>query len=209
MRKMYRQFIFFFLLALNVSGGTVEIGTNEFFSNDPFCGSCALSMRYQNLYLQSEMASAIEIQSISLTRTPAGGTSVTLDTLAIYMGYSSVSDLGSNYDDNYSPGTRQLVYWEEDCTITAPEPNQWFQIDLETPFFYDGTGNLIIEYAWPAGSGEVDNWNWTGTVNRSVTGGWNSETGFTSQDCPHILLTGTLSLQSETFGFIKALFAQE
>ncbi|MCK5117790.1 MAG: hypothetical protein KAR44_14430, partial [Candidatus Aegiribacteria sp.] len=127
---MYKQYILFFLLALNAGGGSIEIGTDEFFSNNPFCASCAADMRYQTLYLENEIGNSIEIQSISLMRTPAGGTSVTLDTLAIYIGYSKYGELGTGFDDNYLPGTRQLVFWEEDCTITAPEPNQWFQIDL-------------------------------------------------------------------------------
>lgn len=206
---MFKQFILFFLLALSAGGESIEIGTDEFFSNNPFCASCAASMRYQTLYLENEIGSAIEIQSISLMRTPAGGTSVTLDTLAIYIGYSKNAELGTDFNANYLSGTRQLVFWEENCTINAPEPSQWFRIDLETPFSYSGNGNLIIEYAWPDGYDEVFNYNWTGTVNRSLTGGWGAATGFTTQDCPHILLTGALSLQSATFGFIKTLFSRE
>ena len=101
------------------------------------------------------------------------------------------------------------MLWEEDCTIYAPNPNQWFQIDLETPFFYDGTGNLIIEYAWPNGRDAVYNYNWTGTVARALAGSWESVTGYTEMDCPHILLSGTLELQNVTFGFIKALLGSE
>ncbi len=197
------------MLAFNAGGGSIEIGTDEFFSNNPFCASCADDMRYQTLYLESEIGNSIEIQSISLMRTPAGGTSVTLDTLAIYIGYSKGGELGTNFDGNYQPGTKQLVFWEENCTINAPEPIQWFSIDLENPFNYNGIGNLIIEYTWPDGHDEVFNYNWTGTLKRSLTGGWASSTGFTTQDCPHILLSGNLSLQSETFGFIKSLFGRE
>ena len=206
---MNKQFVLFLLLALNAAGGSIEIGTDEFFSNNPFCASCAADMRYQTLYLESEIGDPIEIQSISLMRTPAGGTSVTLDTLEIYIGYSKNSELGTDFDDNFIPGTRQLVFWEEDCTIYAPEPSQWFQIDLETSFNYSGSGDLIIEYAWPDGYDEIFNYNWTGTVNRSLTAGWGASTGFTTQDCPHILLTGALSLQNVTFGFIKSFCRTE
>jgi len=206
---MYKQFVLFFLLALNAGGDGIEIGTDEFFSNNPFCASCAADMRYQTLYLESELGNPIEIQSISLMRTPAGGTSVTLDTLAIFIGYSKSGELGTDFDDNYIPGTRKQVFWEEDCTIYAPEPSQWFQIDLELPFYYNGSGNLIVEYAWPDGYDEIFNYNWTGTVERSLTGGWGASTGFTTQDCPHILFSGVLNLQNVTFGFIKSLFVTE
>ena len=204
---MYKQFALFFLIVSNVIGGSIDIGSDEIPKNVPFCGSCAPSLRYQTLYLEGEIGDAIEIQSISLMRTPQGGSYVTLDTLAIYMGYSSGAELGTNFDNNYSAGSVQLVFWEKDCTITAPDPNEWFQIDLETPFFYNGTGNLIIEYAWPSGRDAVYNYNWTGTVARGLAGSWGAATGYTEQDCPHILLTGTLSLQSETFAEIKTLFS--
>ncbi|MBN2586635.1 MAG: hypothetical protein JXA64_09790 [Candidatus Fermentibacteraceae bacterium] len=198
------------LLAAAVSSDSVEIGENELPSNNPFCGDCAASMRYQTLYLEDEIGSPIDIEAISLMRTiQAGATYVTLDTLVIYIGYCSGDELGTGFDGNYSPGTRQLVFWEEDCTISAPEPNQWFQIDLETPFSYSGSGNIIIEYAWPDGYGAVYNWNWTGTVARSLTGEWQSASGFTTQDCPHILLTYTNGLECTTFGAVKALLGSQ
>ena len=194
------------LLARTAIAGSVEIGENELPSNNPFCGDCAASMRYQTLYLEEEIGMPLEIEAISLMRTiQSGAGSVTLDTLAIYIGYSSGDWLGTGFEANYLAGTRQLVFWEENCTITAPEPNQWFQIDLETAFSYSGSGNIVIEYAWPEGHGAVYNWNWTGTVDRSLTGEWGAASGFTSQDCPHILLTYGAGLTESTFGAIKQM----
>ncbi len=206
-KLMYRQLALLFLITISAIGSSIEIGSNEIPKNIPFCGSCALSLRYQTLYLEGEIGGAINIQSISLMRTPQGESHVTLDTLAIYMGYSSGAELGNNFNDNYLAGSRLLVFWEENCTINAPNANEWFQINLETPFFYDGTGNLIIEYTWPSGHDAIYNYNWTGTVARGLPGPWGATTGYTEQDCPHILLSGILSLQNETFGKIKALFS--
>lgn len=203
---MYKQFILLLLVAaMSAAAGSIDIGSDEIPKNIPFCGSCAPDLRYQTLYLEGEIGNAIEIQSISLMRTTQGGTSVTLDTLAIYMGYSSGNELGTNFEDNYLSGTMELVFWEENYTVTAPNPNQWFQIDLKTPFFYNGSGNLIIEYAWPNGRDAVYSYNWAGTVPRGLTASWGFPTGNTELDCPHILLSGYLDLQSETFGSIKAL----
>ncbi len=189
---------------------TVDIGSDELPSNNPFCGNCAASMRYQTLYLEGEVGTAMTIDAISLKRTiQAGASSVTLDTLAIYIGICSGDELGTDFDSNYQAGSRKLVFWQENCTITAPNPNEWFQIDLETPFYYDGTGNIIIEYAWPAGEDAVYNWNWTGSEARSLTGEWNAASGFTTMDCPHILLNYSTGLGSSTFGEIKALLGTE
>lgn len=193
-----------FVLAGMAASGDVEIGSDIFPANDPFCADCAESMRYQTLYLEEEIGTAIEIQSISLMRTIQGETEVTLDTLVIYMGYSDLDQLGTVFDDNYRPGTMTEVFWEENFTVYAPDPDSWFSIDLELPFFYNGSGNLIIEYSWPDGYGAVYNYHWDVPV-RSLTAGWGSSTGFTSDDCPHLLLTGSLSLEPLTFGAIKAM----
>ncbi len=195
-----------FILAAIAATGDVEIGSDVFPANDPFCADCAESMRYQILYLEEEIGTAIEIQSISLMRTVQGETEVLLDTLVIYIGYSDLDQLGTVFDDNYRPGTMTEVFWEENFTVHAPDPNSWFAVDLEVPFFYDGSGNLIIEYCWPAGSGAVYNYHWDVPA-RSLTAGWGSSSGFTSDDCPHLLLTGTLNLEHFTFGALKAEFA--
>ena len=201
------------LLLASVSilmAGEVEIGYDELPSNNPFCGDCAASMRYQTLYLEGELGSAMQIDAISLKRAvPPGAGSVTMDTLAIYMGICSGSELGSDFDANYQAGTRVLVFWQEDCTITAPNPNEWFQIDLDTPFSYGGSGHIIIEYAWPSGYDAVYNWNWTDSIDRSLTGEWGASSGFTTQDCPHVLLRNTASLSSSTFGMIKILLGSQ
>jgi hypothetical protein len=208
--RMFRTLMILLAYALAISAADIEIGFDELPSNNPFCGDCAASMRYQTLYLEEELGQAITIESISLRRTPqSGASSVTLDTLAIYIGYSSVPSLGNNFDGNYQAGTRSLVFWEEDVTVSAPLPDEWFQIDLEDPFFYNGTGNLIIEYSWPSGSGAVYNWNWSDDIERSLTGEWEAVTGFTTQDCPHILLSGDLSLHGSTFGEVKAILGTE
>lgn len=195
----------FLILAAIAAAGDVEIGSDVFPANDPFCADCAESMRYQILYLEEEIGTAIEIHSISLMRTIQGETEAFLDTLVIHMGYSDLDQLGTVFDDNYRSGTMTEVFREENFIVHAPDPNSWFAIDLEEPFFYDGSGNLIIEYSWPAGHGAVYNYHWDVPA-RSLTAGWGSSSGFNSDDCPHLLLTGTLKLEQFTFGAVKAVF---
>lgn len=185
--------------------GDIDIGTDDYPANEPFCADCAVSMRYQTLYLEEELGNAIEIETIFLKRTIQGETEVTLDTLVIYMGYCDSDELGDVFAENYRPGTMTEVFWEENFTVYAPDPDSWFSVDLETPFFYDGSGNLIIEYGWPDGHGAVFNYNWEDTVARSLIQGWGSPTGSTGLGCPHLLLTGSLSLEPLTFGAIKAM----
>ncbi len=195
-----------FILAGLAASGDIDIGIDDYPANEPFCADCAVSMRYQTLYLEEELGNAIEIETISLKRTIQGETEVTLDTLVIYIGYCDNDELGNVFADNYRPETMTEVFWEENFTVYAPDPDSWFSIDLETPFFYDGSGNLIIEYGWPDGHGAVFNYNWEDDVARSLIQGWGSSTGSTGLGCPHLLLTGALNLEPLTIGAVKAIF---
>lgn len=194
------------VIALCAADDQVEIGWDEFPANEPFCADCALSMRYQVLYLESEIGGAMEISSFSMMSTPSTGSSVFLDTLVIYMGNCDETSLGTDYEANYREGSRIKVLWQENCTVLAPQAGEWFDIELDQPFWYDGQGGLIIEFAWPDGYDHVYNYNWSTTTERSLHGGWGAATGFTTADVPRILLKGALSLEGMTFGGIKACF---
>jgi len=192
------------VLAAFAAADQIEIGTDEFQSNKPFCGDCSESMRYQVLYTEEEMGDAIEISALYLKAHPASGTSVTLDTLLVCIGQYDSEDLGTTFADNYIPGTMDTVLWQENCTLTSPGPNEWFEVPLDNGYWYDGDDGLVLEIAWPAGEDAIYNWNWTTTAMRQLLAGWNVPTGTLGMDVPHILLEGTLAFDSATFGSVKA-----
>lgn len=69
----------------------------------------------------------------------------------------------------------------------------------------DISGRCVATGTITEGISAIFNYNWEDDVTRSLIHSWGSSTGFTSPGCPHLLLTGSLSLEPFTFGAIKAM----
>ena len=152
--------------------------------------------------LGSEIGNAMTISSIGFRHT--SGNAVVFDQFTVYMGAAVGGSLGSNFDENYAGG-KTTVYDHTNASFT--ESGDWITIPLDTPYFYSGTGNLIIEIAWPNGDMEMYAGHWsTPGVNRVMTSFFGNPTGDAFEFCPNLKLTGTLSLAPMTFGSIKATF---
>lgn len=188
------------------SADFVDIGQDSIAMNKPFCGDCWQNLRFQILELDSEIGTAVTIGSISFKRAPAGSEDhVTLDTFQIYIGLCQSDQLSETFASNYIPGSRILVYDHDDVTITAGAPNQWFEIQFDTQYFYAGHDNLVVEFLWDGGAYSIFNWGSEPGPARSITGGYGDATGTAESDVPHIRLNGTLDLERATFGEIKTL----
>lgn len=153
--------------------------------------------------LSSEIGTAIEISSIMWEKSPITSTNADCEGFSMYLGLSSAPTLSTgSFDGNYNSGTRTLVYSTSLLTIDMADP--WAQIDLDTPYFYNGSDNLIIEIQWDNGTEDNSYYcnEWTAGANRCVyqQGG----SGITSDsNLPHMMLVGTLALEGNTFGGIK------
>ena len=154
--------------------------------------------------LESEIGSAILIESISFD--PVNPTStVFFDEFTIHLGLCGSDELGIDFEANYTTGSKTVVFNRTDWTLAAAP--DWFSIELDTPFWYSGSGNLIIDFEWPDGVDEIYNYNWDTGSNRSLYADYGMPTGTNMTDIPHMLLNGTLSLNQSTFGRIKTLFS--
>ncbi len=152
-----------------------------------------------------EIGSAILIESISFE--PVDPTSsVFFNEFTIYLGPCSSDELGTDFEANYLPGIKTEVFNRTDWTLDA-SPG-WFTIEFDTPYWYSGSGNLIIDFEWPDGEHEIYNFNWDTGSNRALYADYGEPTGTNMTDIPHMLLNGTLALDQNTFGAIKALFAE-
>jgi hypothetical protein len=152
--------------------------------------------------LGSEIGDAMTINSIGFRHT--SGDAVVFDQFTVYMGSAAGGSLGSNFDDNYSGG--KTTVYDHTSASFAPSGG-WITVPLDTPYFYSGTGNLIVEIAWPNGDMELYAGHWsTPGVNRTMTAFYGSPTGDAFEFCPNMLLSGTMSLAPMTFGGIKASF---
>jgi len=157
--------------------------------------------------LEGDIGDAILIESFSWKRSPSPDNQGTFNDMAIYMGICDGAELGTTFDDNYINGTCTLVLSSPSYTSQAVAVNDWFEFTLDTPYWYSGQDNLLIEIQWSSGSGSLYSWNWDGGSNRCAYGPYGtSSASVRNSNVPNLRLNGTLSLTNSTFARIKALF---
>jgi hypothetical protein len=164
--------------------------------------------------LDSEIGEAFEFDTICLKRHSSGSTSAgtNYDDFQIWVGLTDTDALSPVFEDNFLPGTRTLLFSRDSLYLEA-EPNAWIPFELDTPYWYGGSHNLIIEVLWSGGeeigSECVYTWQWnTGTM-RCASGPFSSSSGSLTSVIPLLQLVGEASLDSATFAEVKAEFSGE
>lgn len=100
----------------------------------------------QQIYLNSELTAAIgavetQINKIKFYYNQEGpGGHYNFDTWSVYIGHTSKSEFNSD-TDWVSPGTLTKVY---EGRLTIPAAGNWMEIELDTPFNWNGSENLVI-----------------------------------------------------------------
>lgn len=154
----------------------------------------------------------MEIYALGFNAGPGSDASGVYNDLTILMGTTSLESLTDTFDNNWAePGVQ--VMNQASYEITGVVPGEWFVFDLDDPYTYDGSSNLLIELTWqgPAaapGTGSVYTWYWVTSGNRVLSAtDPSASTGFASPYCNHIRLDyDPLHLEAMTFAGIKASF---
>lgn len=155
------------------------------------------------------MSGAMTINQIGWQRGGSSGSpSGYYNNFELYIGLASESELSDTFDDNYIPGTRTLVY-KTTTQVMSAGPDEWMIITLDTPFWYNGADNLIVELEWVGGSNMFYTYMWeTGTsrglMNKSDV---SAPTGTLYTRMSELMFDGPLALEQGTFGSIKALWS--
>ncbi len=167
-------------------------------------------MHYQVVVLSSEMGSAMEIQSISFRRYPSPESQGTYTDFTMYMGLCSSDELVATFDDNWIPGTKTEVMSASSYTTETVAVGDWFTFNLDTPYWYNGQDNLLIEVNWSDGStGSLYSWSWDTGTDRKIYGLYGSTMAPPANingNVPTMQINGALSLDQSTFGRIKSAF---
>ncbi|MEN8208431.1 MAG: hypothetical protein ABFR50_04185 [Candidatus Fermentibacteria bacterium] len=126
----------------------------------------------------------------------------------LYIGLASVSELSSTFADNYIPGTRTLVY-QTTSQVMSADPDEWMSITLDTPFWYNGADNLIVELEWLGGANMFYTYMWETGTSRGLMNKSNvsSPTGTLSSRMSQLMFEGTMAFEQSTFGYIKTLWS--
>ena len=151
---------------------------------------------------EREVGQAILIESISFM--VEDYYSSWKDSVSIYMALTELNELTDTFESNYTIGTRQLVL-EMDTLYYGTVPDEWFTIELQTPFWYNGESNLLLELFSPgADGGYTDIYNWNSNTSRAlVTNDCGQTTGNLDSWVPYMILSGSLGLDQRTFASIK------
>jgi hypothetical protein len=160
------------------------------------------------------MGGAFLFDTVCLKRHSSGSTSAetNYDDFQIWAGLTDADALSSTFEDNFLPGTRTLLFSRDVLNLEA-EPNAWIPFELDTPYWYGGSHNLIIEILWSGGqevgSECVYTWQWnTGTM-RCASGPYDASSGSLTSVIPILQFVGEASLDSSTFAEVKASFQQD
>ena len=132
-----------FLLSFALKAQDVIIGTET--SNDydiafyPFYEDSW----WESVYTPSEIGVSGNISAVALQHN--GGGTLACQNVRIYMGYRTQASYGST--GAWTPmSDLTLVYFGTNMSIGG-NTSGWETFNLSTPFFYNGTGNLVIVFA--------------------------------------------------------------
>jgi hypothetical protein len=155
------------------------------------------------------MSGPMVIEQLSCQRyTPGETVEGTFYDFDIYLGLTDEDALGSTFESNWLPGTRQLVLHRDSMTISN-SPEDWVQFPLDQAFWYNGEDNLLVEIMWSSAYTDdscMYTWHWnTGSI-RSINGGYSDPTGTMGSLLIMFMFQGQLSCVPDTFAGVKTAF---
>jgi len=159
--------------------------------------------------LERELGGPMTITGIGWQRTGEGHDWGTYLDVQMYMGIFDDDNLTAFFDSNYAPGTRTLVYSTDSLHLEGA-PGEWVTLDLEQPYSYSGTGNLVIEIQR---DGTCDNtflmtWRWYTAGYRMLTAGsHDAASGYRDRVASMLRIEYSQGLEQGSWAHVKSLFA--
>ncbi|PIV10063.1 MAG: hypothetical protein COS49_02565 [Candidatus Portnoybacteria bacterium CG03_land_8_20_14_0_80_41_10] len=135
-------------------------------SQVPFYGAGANAMRFQTLFLQSEINQAGYINKIYFQK--QNSAAETFNNFRIYLCHSSLSNLTTTYDNNCIGGAGGLseVMNVPSGVYLFGNAGDWLEFDVANTFDYNNTDNLIVEIRWNGDSANIS----VNTYIRAISG---------------------------------------
>jgi hypothetical protein len=75
----------------------------------------------------------------------------------IYIGYTDLDRLTSNFDDNFGSYSRDLVFTADTLALDWTYYAWQDYIDFDTVWYYDGASNFIVEFTYDGDDDDVGN----------------------------------------------------
>ncbi len=189
-----KQIILVLILTTILFADTTEviIGTPYTGNRIPFWGTTYDAVRFQTLYLQSEINTSGRIVKFAFQ--PWQTARATYNNFRFYLCQTNVTQLGTTFDDNYGGNTPELII-DSAAFVIDGIGNQW--LEWPVSFNYNNTLNLLVEIRWRGDDGnDVFIWRTNEAVPRRVYNMTddNATTGTTGNQCYQV----KLSIESQT-----------
>jgi len=136
-------------------GGTTPLATGEFTKTvDPtddgdWSDSYFSDTTYhsQNLYPAIDINGSGNITSIFVEYAAVEATDITCADVTIKMGHTTLGSLGTTFATNVEQGAGsvQTVLANASIVFPAGPIGDWVEIPLDTPFYYNGVDNLVVD----------------------------------------------------------------
>jgi len=104
--------------------------------------------REQHLYLAGEIGRGGTIDQIALFRTYLSTDAATFPNVSVKMCRTNVTALTGTFNDNYGGQTPVWVFHQDSGFVRGGSFYSWDAVNLQTPFDYNGTDNLLVEITW-------------------------------------------------------------
>jgi hypothetical protein len=189
------------------TGKVVTIGTYAANNAFPWWGASYNSMRFQCLWLQSDIAYAGYINKIEWNR-GTYTTTGTFNQVRVWLCHTTKTTLESTFNNNYTGNTPVLV--RPSGNYTVPGGPNYVDMPISTNTFnYNNTNNLLMEIRWNGDTGTTCYcWRSPDTSRRVSANDHNASSGTVWSNSQHIRLTiGTMTgLAPTSLGRIKSLY---
>jgi hypothetical protein len=132
----------------------------------------------------------------------------------IYVGYTDLDQLTSNFDGNYGSRTRDLVFSADSLDLDWTYYAWQNFIDFDTRWYYDGTSNFIVEFTYDGDDNDAGNYarGWSPPGGGLVLDAYGkyAETGelkaFSNWIKFRICPSANANVEAKSFGDIKSVF---
>ena len=162
----------------------------------------------QVVVLQEEIGTQMSIGSLTFVEGYDSYSTAALN-FSISMAHVTISELSETFADNYEPGSLVEVCFLDTLNLTGVLGDE-ISIQFDTPFYYNGTDNLLIDIDYSDGSTSSYVYNWFAGQNRCLAdyyspGGSSGATGNLYQSIPYMIFEPPDDLNRDTFGGIKVI----
>ena len=105
-------------------------------------------LRVQHLYLADWIGGSGYITAIAFKSNTTTAAEITCPDLTLKMGHTSLSDLTDTFASNVEQGkgSVETVLTNAQVVVPVVRSGDYFEIQLDTPFYYNGVDNLVVDF---------------------------------------------------------------